>query len=304
MDLLESRLLKNPSTPYFIPNPTSIPKRSVSRPKPTPASTTTEKPHVVEAEKSEKQEKKKNNYAGSDSKKDGRRVWKRKIDEILLLKGMADRVKRGENPKTVDFFRSIKPYFSVDVNLDQIRSKIRHFEDAYNKNEKAEKEGTELWFGTPHLKACHEWSKMIWGSGGEPEDGGGDGEGSETVGVEDDGNAASAAEEQEENNVEEHAVAANQEEGEAGKNKERNKKKRKADSVLEDLIGQSTKAPLGLGSVFDEKALQLIESSKLMALQQKWKKSRIAEMELFLERNELAREGALLVLEALKAPPS
>ncbi|KAI3907823.1 hypothetical protein MKW98_027135 [Papaver atlanticum] len=104
------------------------------------------------------------------------------------------------------------------------------------------------------------------------------------------------------------ASTDNQKEGKHDE-KERNGKTKKrkvgnADSAAENLNEQLTKTPLGLENFLDEKTLQLIEPSKWMAFQQKWKVLRIAEMELFLQRNDLVREGALLVLEALKAPPS
>ncbi|XP_026427776.1 pre-mRNA-splicing factor CWC22 homolog [Papaver somniferum] len=130
------------------------------------------------------------------------------------------------------------------------------------------------------------------------------------------------------------AKADGQEEGKKKKRteveKERSKKKKKkrtevgnADNVLEKLKPtadkqqeclcqlmthqckeQLTKAPFDLESSLNEKILQSIEPSKVMAYQQKWKEMRIAEMELFLKKNDLVREGSLLVLEALKAPPS
>ncbi|KAI3877010.1 hypothetical protein MKX03_024595 [Papaver bracteatum] len=410
MDLRQSpRLLKNPSTA----SPSSSKPTSTASPSPsskqtnklistsfippklksTPASTTaTEKSRVVDAE-----EPKKKNNAGSF-----RRLWMDN-DEILLLTNMADCVKRGGNPSSLTFIEFIQPKISVDVDVGQIRSKIRHTKDAYLEKEKEEKKGIVLKFKSPHHQECHELSKMVWGSGG--------GEGSETVVVEEDhleiprekkrksasmnhgkkhgqgkdgasirkkqkdGNAAATVmEEPEQNNVqvaENHkkgeegeakereagasdrvseklkALADNQEKREEGEAKERNKKKKKtkvgpgyaepvpklkastdnqkegkhaekerngkkkkkrkvgnADSASENLNEQMTKAPLGLESFLDEKTLQLIEPSKWMALQQKWKESRIAEMELFLQRNDLVREGALLVLEALKAPPS
>ncbi|KAI3945327.1 hypothetical protein MKW92_002032, partial [Papaver armeniacum] len=67
---------------------------------------------------------------------------------------------------------------------------------------------------------------------------------------------------------------------------------------------QLTKAPFDLESSLSEKTIQSIEPSKVMAYQQKWKEIQIAEMELFLKKNDLVREGSLMVLEALKAPPS
>ncbi|KAI3877012.1 hypothetical protein MKX03_024597, partial [Papaver bracteatum] len=126
------------------------------------------------------------------------------------------------------------------------------------------------------------------------------------------------------------ATADGQEEGKQGE-KERSKKKKKkkrievgnADNVLEKLKPtadkqqeclyqlltqqckeQLTKAPFDLESSLNEKTIQLIEPSKVMAYQQKWKEIQIAEMELFLKKNDLVREGSLMVLEALKAPRS
>ncbi|KAI3877562.1 hypothetical protein MKX03_003198 [Papaver bracteatum] len=397
--------------PKLKPNASSA-KRPVAKLKPTPAptaTTTVEKSQVVEEEPKKKKKKnagavsekdprrvvdeepkKKNNNAGAVSEKDPRRVWTEE-DEILLLRSMADCVKRGENPNSEVFYEFIQPKISVDVSVEQIKTKIRHGKDRYEAKVKQEKEGKVLRFQTPHLQKCHELSKPIWGSGGE---------GSKTVVVENeddleirksergnkrkagsmrqtkDGNATGANEQLEEvdavaeklkaatvekqdgaegseaadqankkkqgkkvgdkkhgkagaGDVE--ATADGQEEGKQGE-KERSKKKKKkkkmievgnADNVLEKLKPtadkqqeclyqllnhqckeQLTKAPFDLESSLNEKTIQLIEPSKVMAYQQKWKEIQIAEMELFLKKNDLVREGSLMVLEAMKAPPS
>ncbi|KAI3907824.1 hypothetical protein MKW98_027136 [Papaver atlanticum] len=363
--------------PKLKPNASSIlAKRPVAKPKPAPASTATtvEKSQVVEEEP-----KKKKKNAGAVSEKDPRRVWTEE-DEILLLRSMADCVKRGENPNSEVFYEFIQPKISVDVSVEQIKTKIRHAKDRYEAKVKQEKEGKVLRFQTPHLQKCHELSKPIWGSGGV---------GSKTVVVENeddleirksergkkrkagsmrqtkDGNATGANEKLKAATVEKQdgaegseaadqankkkqgkkvgdkkhgkagagdveATADGQEEGKQGE-KERSKKKKKkkrievgnADNVLEKLKPtadkqqeclyqllnhqckeQLTKAPFDVESSLNEKTIQLIEPSKVMAYQQKWKEIQIAEMELFLKKNDLVREGSLMVLEALKAPPS
>ncbi|KAI3989540.1 hypothetical protein MKX01_031594 [Papaver californicum] len=143
------------------------------------------------------------------------------------------------------------------------------------------------------------------------------------------GNAASVMEVQEEDNVEVDAVAVAEKQKEAKNSdkKERKKKKRKvgnADSVSEKLKTttnkqkeglrlyelmihckeQMIKTSPGLESFLNENSLQLIEPSKLMAFEKKWREMQIAETELFLERINLVHEFSLLFLEALKAPPS
>ncbi|KAI3857965.1 hypothetical protein MKX03_006179 [Papaver bracteatum] len=138
---------------------------------------------VVEEKKSEKPIKKKKDNAGAGAEKDPHRVWT-DADEILLLKDMGDYVKRGENPNSAAFYESIQTKISVDVNFEQIRNKIKKARQRYEAKEKEEKKGQVLRFTTPHLQECHELSKPIWGSGGEPKDGGGVVERSEPVGVE------------------------------------------------------------------------------------------------------------------------
>ncbi|KAI3866694.1 hypothetical protein MKW92_048916 [Papaver armeniacum] len=373
--------------PKLKPNASSIlAKRPVAKLKTAPASTATT---VEESQVVEEKPKKKKKNAGAVSEKDPPRVkvWT-EDNEILLLREMADSVKRGENPNSEVFFESFKPKISVNVTSEQIKTKIRHAKDRFEAKEELEKKGKVLKFTTPHLQKCHELSKPIWGSGGE---------GSETVVVENqddveirkstrgkkrkagstrrtkDGNATGANEPLEEvgavaeklkaatvekqdgaegseaadqankkkqgkqvgdkkhgkagaGDVE--ATADGQEEGKQGE-KERIKKKKKrievgnADNVLEkskptadkqqeclyQLLNhqckeQLTKAPFDLESSLSEKTIQSIEPSKVMAYQQKWKEIQIAEMELFLKKNDLVREGSLMVLEALKAPPS
>ncbi|XP_026414110.1 axoneme-associated protein mst101(2)-like isoform X2 [Papaver somniferum] len=177
-----NKLISTYFTPPKLKPNISIPKRPVSKFKPNSSSTTTnvEKSQVVEAEKPKK---KKKNDAGAVNEKNPRRVWT-DADEILLLKDMADYVKRGENPNSAAFYESIQTKISVDVNFEQIRNKIKKARQRYEAKEDEEKKGIVLRFTTPHLQECHELSKPIWGSGGEPEDGGGGVEGSETVGVE------------------------------------------------------------------------------------------------------------------------
>ncbi|KAI3906630.1 hypothetical protein MKW98_009538 [Papaver atlanticum] len=165
---------------YFTP-PKLKPNSSTTN---TSTTTTVEKSQeVVEEKKSEKPKKKKKDNAGAGAEKDPHRVWT-DDDEILLLKDMADYVKRGENPNSAAFYESIQTKISVDVNFEQIRNKIKKARQRYEAKEKEEKKGKVLRFTTPHLQECHELSKPVWGSSGEPKDGGGGVEGSEPVGVE------------------------------------------------------------------------------------------------------------------------
>ncbi|KAI3988485.1 hypothetical protein MKX01_026299 [Papaver californicum] len=283
-------------------------EEEIKKPKHTsiPAKRPAAKPQV-EAEKSGKRRKKNNDAnAGEESEKKSARVWTEE-GEIVLLKGMADYIKKGKgsNSDSNGFYEFIKVSINADVSKDQLSSKIRHAKVRYRQNEAKENNVEVLNFSKQHFEKCYELSKMIWG--GEKKQGnddkkekGKDGEGGKDKSKSKKQKASNPARvsEKQEESVEADDVAdklkatAEKEEGDFG---------------LSELIQykeQIIKAPPGLESFLNKRAFQLIEPSKGKAFKKKWKDLQVAETELFLKRIDLVREYSLMALEALKSPTS
>ncbi|KAI3989863.1 hypothetical protein MKX01_040833 [Papaver californicum] len=285
------------------PRHTSIPaKRPAAKPQ-------------VEAEKSGKRRKKNNGAnAGEESEKKSARVWTEE-GEIVLLKEMADYIKKGKTPNSDSngFYEFIKGSINADVSKDQLSSKIRHAKVRYRQNEAKEKSGEVLNFSKHHFEKCYELSKMIWG--GEKKQGndgkkekGKDGEG-ETTGVDGATKSKSKSKKQKASNsagVSEKQEVSVKADDVADKLKATSEKEEE-DFGLNELIQfkeQIIKPPLGLESFLTRRAFQLIEPSKGKTFKKKWKDLQVAETELFLKRIDLIREYSSMALEALKSPSS
>lgn len=230
-------------------------------------------------EKELKKKKRKNEDAKSEveeeiSKKTGiLRLWS-EDDEIAILKGLIDcKSKIGCDP-SVDpaaFHDFIKKSLHIKVSTNQLKDKIRRLKKKYLNNSKKGENGEDPIFSRPHDCKSYELSKKVW-----------DGDATVSNGVD--------------------------------KPKTKSKKIINStpsltkcpdefdSSCVEKLLSHSVP---DLGESFVKKNLTLIENPKLKKeLEDRWKKLKVAEMEVFLQRVELIRDQTKLILDSIKSAES
>ncbi|KAG8502266.1 hypothetical protein CXB51_002184 [Gossypium anomalum] len=227
---------------------------------------------------------------GEDAKKQLFQRLFSEDDEIALLKGMLDySAKKGADPcaDMNAFYNFVKKSIHTDVTKAQMMDKIRRLKKKFENNAGKGKKGEDRTFSKAHEQNAFELSKMIWGKEGIS------------------------------GKVESSAAKSN------GKAKGNNKAavalkaefsspdKKTYDAVpieADKLVSKSS------GSLFDKRfgvsdmeeavvklGLDMVDGEKKAALEAKWRKLQIAQLELFVERSELVTEQAKLVLEYYKS---
>lgn len=213
-------------------------------------------------------------------------------DEIAVLKGMLDYIVKKGDPfaDTNAFHDFVKKSLHTDVSKSQLMYKIRRLKKRFENAGKG-KHGEDRVFSNPHGQKIFELSKKIWGKEGLT------------------------------GKLEASAAKSN------GK-KKGNSKALDLDGLKAELVSSPVKKMDALddgepmevdkkswgGSLFDKNfcvggleveilkhGLDMIEGEKKEALEEKWRKLQVAELELFLKRNELVKEQAELILEAYKS---
>ncbi|XP_057472240.1 GLABROUS1 enhancer-binding protein-like [Actinidia eriantha] len=230
--------------------------------------------------------------AASDSKKQlFQRLWS-EDDEIEILKGVMEyRTKKGVDPGTDmdDFHDFIKKSLHVAVTRTQLYHKFRRLKKKYENNAGKGKNGVDRSFSNPHEQKAYEWSKKVWG--GEDNGIGGDS-------VKVNGKTKKNKSQNQNQNQREIVVALPM----IDRAKEGAKTEVAKSAGVSRSIG--VKRNFGESSLEDEimkDGLELIGGSKKLELEEKWKKLREEEMELYLKRVDLIREQTKLVLEAMKS---
>lgn len=229
-------------------------------------------------EKQSKKKKKKNEDAKSEveeeiSKKTGiLRLWS-EDDEIAILKGLIDcKSKIGCDP-SVDpaaFHDFIKKSLHIKVSTNQLKDKIRRLKKKYLNNSKKGENGEDPVFSRPHDCKSYELSKKVW-------------DGDATV-----SNGVDKPKTKSKKIINSTPLTKNPDEFDS--------------SCVEKLLSHSVS---DLGESFVKKNLTLIENPKLKKeLEDRWKKLKVAEMEVFLQRVELIRDQTKLILDSIKSSES
>ncbi|XP_039026775.1 probable transcription factor At1g11510 isoform X2 [Hibiscus syriacus] len=236
---------------------------------------------VVEEE--EEEEKK----IGEDEKK---QLFQRLFsdeDEIAVLKGLLDFLdKKGVDPfaDTNAFHDFVKDSIHTDVSKAQLMYKVRRLRKKFENNARRSKDGEDRTFSKSHEQQSFELSKRIWGKEGiiSKID-------SSAAKPKGNGKALDA--------LKAEPVASADEKVDDGEPVEVNIKLSKTSGSLFDKKS-------GVGSLEDEvlkQGLDMAGEEKRAALEEKWRKLQIAELELFLDRNELVMEHAKWMLEFYKS---
>ncbi|KAJ4703282.1 mediator-associated protein 1 [Melia azedarach] len=241
---------------------------------------------------------------GEDTKKQlFQRLWSEE-DEIVVLKGMIDySTKKGVDPnQDMNAFHDyIKKSLHVDVSKAQLVDKIRRLKKKYQNNlEKGLKKGEDQTFSKPHEQKAYDLSKKLWGS-------------ESTSGVIESAAKSNGKVRKNQNQRGNNKLLASlkaeltdgAKEGdnmEVDNNKEGNgldksvTVKEKANFLFDKSFGVA-----GLEDFVLNNGLDMIGGVKRAELEERWKKLQIAQLELFLQRNELMKEQAKLILDALKS---
>ncbi|KAF5728619.1 mediator-associated protein 1-like [Tripterygium wilfordii] len=239
--------------------------------------------------------------SGDDTKKPlFQRLWS-EDDEIVLLEGMIDFTeKNGKSPNAdVDgFLEFIKKSLGFDATRSKLMEKMRRLKKKYENNAgKGKKKGEEMTFSKPHEQRAYELSKKIWG-----------GEGTNGAGVESTvkpngkapkkgqtGSKSSAGVSSE--FISTPRVKEEMKVVESAKERNGPLLLRGNESVkIDNSIGLA-----GMEGFLLNNGLGLVEESKRVEFEEKWKSIQLAEMELFVRRAEVIAEQAKLVLEAYKS---
>lgn len=233
-----------------------------------------------------------------DSKKQlFQRLWS-EDDEIAILKGMIDykTEKNGENP-IMDmgaFHEFIKKSLHVDVTRAQLVDKVRRLKKKYVNNAEKEKDGKERSFSKSHEQKGYELSKLIWGCCSESN--GTNVTKSKRNQSQNNGNSKGAAT----SLVKSHGVDDDKTSMmEVDKNDDKNVATNIDVSRFVQFGGMN--GSLIMPEEILKAGMEVVDGSKRAELEEKWKKLKKQELVLYVERLELLREQALVVLEAINS---
>ncbi|EEF43961.1 GLABROUS1 enhancer-binding protein-like [Ricinus communis] len=282
--------------------PKTTKPRSKPAPKPTTAAAAGKRASEVDREpKDSKRAKKKDPESdgavtataekSEDTKKQlFQRLWS-EDDEIVVLKGIIDFIeKKGVDPAKdiISFFDYIKKSLHFDVSLNQLKDKIWRLKKKFENNVKGKK-GEDKTFSKSHDQKSFDLSKKIWGTDGII--------GASDSSIKPNGKAKKAT-----NNNAKSLVALKAELG-----MDVDKENEKVDKMDVELENHSSLKQfdrgVGVSGMEDyviKRGLDMVQGAKKAEMEEKWRKLHVAELELFLRRNELTREQAKLMLASYK----
>ncbi|KAF2299862.1 hypothetical protein GH714_004938 [Hevea brasiliensis] len=224
------------------------------------------------------------------------RLWS-EDDEIAVLKGIIDFTeKKGVDPAKdmTSFYDFIKKSLHFDVSLSQLKDKVWRLKKKFENHVSKGKKGEEKTFSKAHDQKSFDLSKKIWGS--EATSGGG-----VDLGVKSNGKAKGAI-----NSLRGKSLAALKAELGVDVEKETEKVDKMEveldrHSGLKQTVQFDKSASVGgMEEYVVKKGLDMLEGAKKAEMEEKWRQLHVAELELFLKRNELIREQAKLMLAAYK----
>ncbi|KAJ1396591.1 GLABROUS1 enhancer-binding protein family [Sesbania bispinosa] len=246
---------------------------------------------------------------GEDNRKQFQRLWSEE-DEIAILKGIAEFTsKTGSDPlKYADaFYDFMKKSLHADASSIQLKDKIRRLKKKFETNAKKGKNGEDPTFSKPHEKKTFELSKKVWSSAANEAAA----EKAEKV----KSNGRTAKTPKKEGGSSRNAASAKKPKVEARAEPEQQQPVGLKESGKMHIDGKPEKSVLlselvrfgngvstcGLNEDVIKKGVELMEESKRVELEGKWKKLQVAELELFVKRTQLIEDQTRLILEAFKS---
>jgi uncharacterized protein YihD (DUF1040 family) len=226
-----------------------------------------------------------------DSKKQlFQRLWTEE-DEIALLQGIIDFIaEKGYDPsKDMNaFYDFIKRSLHFDVSMTQLKDKISRLKKKFENHVKGKK-GENKTFSKPHDQKGFDLSKSIWGSDGSIKDNGRKNDSGNTSNNNKTGNAKKPE-------------ASKPELGmDVGEEDRVEVEMARGSSVKSVLKFDSNVSVERMEDYVVRMGLNFVHGTEKEKMEEEWRKLHVAELELFLKRNELIREQAKLMLTAFKA---
>ncbi|KAE8680065.1 oxygen-evolving enhancer protein 3 [Hibiscus syriacus] len=228
---------------------------------------------------------------GEDAKKQLFQRLFSEDDEIALLKGMLDYSAKKEADPCADmnaFYDFVKKSIHTDVTKAQLMDKIRRLKKKFENNAGKGKKGEDRTFSKAHEQNAFELSKKIWGKEG--------------ISGKVESSAAKSNGKAKANNKAVVALKAElhyspDKKVDIGVPMEVDKvPKSSVISLFDKRFGVS-----GLEEEVLKHGLDMVDSESKATLEARWRKLQIAELELFIERSELVKEHAKLILEFYKS---
>ncbi|XVF18335.1 hypothetical protein REPUB_Repub11eG0012700 [Reevesia pubescens] len=229
---------------------------------------------------------------GEDAKKQLFQRLFTEDDEIAVLKGMLDYLaKKGVDPfaDTNAFHDFVNKSIHTDVSKAQLMYKIRRLRKKFENNVGKGKNGEDRTFSKPHEQKIYELSKKIWGQEGITGK-------VESLVAKSNGKAKG--------NSKETLAALKAELLSSPENKVDGEKPMEVDKKGSKSWGSLFDKRFGVGGLEEEvlkHGLDKIGGENREALEEKWRKLQVAELELFLQRNELVKEQIKLMLDFYKS---
>ncbi|KAK2395870.1 DNA-binding storekeeper protein-related transcriptional regulator [Trifolium repens] len=229
----------------------------------------------------EKEKEVENKKSGDDSKKQFQRVFT-EDDELAILKGLVDfNEEKGTDPLKyiTAFYQEVKSSIHFPVTLDQLRDKIRRLKGKFETKMKSCKNGKTLTFSKPIEEEMFEFGKKIWGGG--------------TV-VEENEKPIEKLSKKE--------PAAKKPDFQIGRSSAA--KENLGPSFIYTEMDKGISGVFGLSTDILKSGVELIEESKRVELERRWKELRVTELNCIAKRAELARDQARLILEVVQSSSS
>ncbi|KDP45631.1 hypothetical protein JCGZ_17238 [Jatropha curcas] len=217
------------------------------------------------------------------------RLWS-EDDEIAVLEGLIEYAeKKGVDPAKdmTSFFEYIKKSLHFDVSLSQLKDKVSRLKKKFENHVTKGKKGEDKTFSKPHDQKSFDLSKRIWGSAAGVESS-----------VKSNGKAINN------NNSKGKGLAALKAElglgSDVDKEAEKVDKKESHSGLKQISEFDKGVSVSGMEDFVVKRGLDMLDGAKKAEMEEKWRELHVAELELFLKRNELIREQAKLMLAAYK----
>ncbi|KAB5520675.1 hypothetical protein DKX38_024994 [Salix brachista] len=238
-----------------------------------------------------KRAKNKESEKPEDSKKQlFQRLWT-EDDEIALLLGIIDFTeKKGHDPsKDMNaFYDFIKKSLHFDVSMTQLKDKISRLKKKFENHVKGKK-GENKTFSKPHDQKGFDLSKSIWGSEGSIKANGSKYESGNTL---NNNNKTGNGKQLE---------ASNPELGMDVREEDRVEVEMGRGSSVKSVLKFDSSVSVGrMEDYVVRMGLNFVHGTEKEKMEEEWRKLHVAELELFLKRNELIREQANLMLASFK----
>ncbi|XP_045789587.1 GLABROUS1 enhancer-binding protein-like [Trifolium pratense] len=240
-----------------------------------------------------KEQEEDNKKPGDDSKKLFQRVFN-EDDELAILEGLVDfTAKTGNDPAKYPtaFYDDVKKSIHFPVTLEQLKDKVRRLKLKFDNKMKSCKNGKTPTFSKPIEEKMFEFGKKIWGGNVVEENGKPDEKPSKKGAVK-----KSPTTKKLDMEPDLSLVAS----------KETRKENPGSGFIMNEMhrFDKSVSGLFGSGMDLLKSGVELLEESKRIELEKRWKELQIAELKVVNMRAELSEKQSRLIMDALMSSSS